>query len=240
MKDVSGRDKTMSVVWDGKRPPSRGPKPTLSKAQIAHAAVRLADNAGLEAVTMQGLAREMRVSPMALYRYFASKADLVSWMIDSAGGPPPDFGGPSLPWQHRLKDWARRCLAIYREHPWFLEATSARSSLPGPNELSWMEAALEMLPESGLGPRELHDGFLTIISHVRGYATLQRGTGHHGVRGEWVDGLARLAQLHGARYQQMTDILRSHASTDDIDRAFEFGLRCILEGMSTRKRERAK
>lgn len=115
------------------------------------------------------------------YRYFPSKADLVALMIDSAGESPLHLGKPSLPWSTRLKEWARRCLAIYRDHPWFLEATSARQTLMGPNELSWMETALEMLPESGLGSKERHHAFLTIIGHVRGHATFQHIEKHNGL-----------------------------------------------------------
>lgn len=70
---------------------------------------------------------------MALYRYFPSKADLLELMIDSAGGSATNFGKLSLPWNVRLKKWARCCLAIYPNHPWFMQATSARQSLMGPN-----------------------------------------------------------------------------------------------------------
>src|SRR5271155_2714090 len=104
----------VNLAWGRKPAPSRGPKPALSAVEIARAAIQLADVEGLEAVTMQRLAREVGVTTMALYRYFPSKADLVDRMIDSASDAPANFGKPSLPWNARLKKWARRCLAIYR------------------------------------------------------------------------------------------------------------------------------
>ena len=69
---------------------------------------------------MQRVAREVGVTTMALYRYFPGKADLLDRMIDSASDSPANFGKPSLSWNVRLKKWTRRCLAIYRNHPWFL------------------------------------------------------------------------------------------------------------------------
>src|SRR5580658_6302347 len=169
-RDVGGAN----LAWGKKPAPSRGPKRTRSTGQIARTAIRLADEDGLAAVTMQRVAREVGLTTMALYRYFPAKTDLVALMIDSTSDSPLQFGKPSLPWNTRLKEWARHCLAIYRDHPWFLEATSARQSIIGPNELSWMEAALAMLAESGLGPKERHHAFLAIIGHVRGHATFQQ------------------------------------------------------------------
>ena len=168
------RSAVANLAWGKKPAPSRGPKPTLSSDHIARVAIRLADAEGLSAVTMQRLARKVGLTTMALYRYFPAKADLIALMVDSASDWPIHFGKPSLPWNTRLKEWAHRCLAIYSEHPWFLEATSSREGVMGPNELSWLEAALAMLAESGLGPKEQHHAFLAIIGHVRGHATFQQ------------------------------------------------------------------
>ena len=55
----------------------------------------------------------------------------------------------------------------------------------GPNELSWMEAALAMLAESGLSPKERHHAFLAIIGHVRGHATFQQIGTRASSRKEW-------------------------------------------------------
>ena len=168
------------------------------------------------------------------YRYFPSKADLVALMIDSAGESPLHLGKPSLPWSTRLKEWARRCLAIYRDHPWFLEATSARQTLMGPNELSWMETALEMLPESGLGSKERHHAFLTIIGHVRGHATFQHIEKHNGVGTEWIQELAQLLQAEADRYPILLEVVRSGAFGENLSGTFEFGLDCVLEGINAR------
>ena len=129
----------VNLAWERKPAPSRGPKPTQSAEELARVAIQVADAEGLEAVTMQRVAQEAGVATMGLYRYFPSKADLLSLMIDSVSESTPRFGKSSLPWNVRLKEWARRCSSIYRDHPWFLEATTVRESFMGPNELFWME-----------------------------------------------------------------------------------------------------
>jgi AcrR family transcriptional regulator len=196
-----------ALAWDKKPGPSRGPKPTLSTGQIARTAIRLADEDGLAAVTMQRVACEVGLTTMALYRYFPSKTDLVALMIDSASNAPLHFGNPSQPWSTRLKEWARCCLSIYRDHPWFLEATSARQRIIGPNELSWMEAALAMLVESGLGPKERHHAFLAIIGHVRGHATFQQIGTRLGSGKEWGRELVHMLQSEASRYPVLLDVV---------------------------------
>lgn len=229
-----------NVAWTGKPQPSRGPKPTLSTDQIARAAIRLADAEGLPAVTMQRVAREVGVTTMALYRYFPGKADLVALMIDSASDSSLQFGKPSQPWSTRLKEWARRCLDIYRNHPWFLEATSARLSVMGPNELSWMEAALAMLAESGLGSEDRHHAFLAIIGHVRGHATFQPIGPRTRAGKEWARELGQLLQSEANRYPILLDAIRSGAFSQNVNSAFEFGLDCILDGISARASRRSR
>lgn len=220
-----------NLAWGKKPVPRRGPKPTLSTGQIARTAIRLADEDGLAAVTMQRVSSEIGLTTMALYRYFPTKADLIALMIDSASDSPLHFGKPSLPWSTRLKEWAHRCLSIYREHPWFLEATSARQSIIGPNELSWMEAALAMLAESGLGPKERHHAFIAIVGHVRGHATFQQIGASRGTGKEWGRELVRMLQSEASRYPILLDIVRSGAFTENVDGAFEFGLDCIFDGI---------
>jgi AcrR family transcriptional regulator len=229
-----------NLAWGKKSSPGRGPKPTLSTGQIARTAIRLADKDGLAGVTMQKVARELGLTTMALYRYFLAKTDLVALMIDSASDSSLDFGKPSLPWSTRLKEWARRCLAIYRDHPWFLEATSARQSIIGPNELSWMEAALAMLAESGLGSKERHHAFLVIIGHVRGHATFQQIGTRRGAGKEWGRELVHVLQSEAGRYPILLDVVRSGAFTENVDGAFEFGLDCILDGIRTRASSRSR
>ena len=229
-----------NVAWGGKPLPSRGPKPTLSTDQIARSAIRLADAEGLAAITMQRVAREVGVTTMALYRYFSGRADLVALMIDSASDSPLHIGKAALPWYTRLKKWASGCLAIYRNHPWFLEATSARPTVMGPNELSWMEAALAMLAESGLGPEDRHHAFLAVIGHVRGHATFQQIGKRTSAGREWVRELTQLLQSEADRYPILLAAVRTGAFRQNVDGAFDFGLDCILDGIRARASRRSR
>jgi AcrR family transcriptional regulator len=230
---------SQSFVWSRKRAPTRGPKPGLTTNEIAHAAIRIADTEGLAAVTMQRLARHLGVTTMALYRYFPGKAELLALMIESAGGPDPRFGKPSAPWHARLRVWARRCAAIYRDHPWFLEATTLRQTVMGPNELSWMEAALAMLAEAGLPPKERYYAFLAIIGLIRGHATFEQIKKRQQSPRKWARGLGKLLRTKGDQFSALQETLESGALAANPRESFEYALTCILDGISPTSRARA-
>jgi AcrR family transcriptional regulator len=202
--------------------------------QIARVAIRIADAEGLKAVTMQRVAREVGVTTMALYRYFPSKADLLDMMIDWAGDPSVKFGKSSLSWDVRLKKWAWCCLSIYRNHRWFLEATSVRHSPMGPNELTWMEAALATLAESGIAPKDEYHAFLTLIAHVRGHATFQPVGKHSKFDREWIHHLTQVLEPEAHRYPTLMRALDSEMFFENPDAAFDFGLDCIVHGIRAR------
>ena len=180
---------------------------------------------------MQRVAREVGLTTMALYRYFPGKAEVVALMIDSVADSSLQFGKPSLPWSTRLKEWAHCCLAIYRDHRWFLEATTARQTPLGPNELAWMEAALAMLAESGLKSKKRHHAFFTIIGHVRGHASFQHASRSSAAGKKWMSEFAQTLQQEPNRYPALLDVLCSGAFSESISGAFDFGLDCILDGI---------
>ena len=235
MKTIANQQ-TVPRSRRAKPAPKRGPKPSHSPAEIASAAIRIADKEGLEAVTMQRVAREVGLTTMALYRYFPGKAELMAIMIDSSGEPSPRFEDSSLPWKERLRTWARRCAVIYRNHPWFLEATTIRRTLMGPNELSWMEAALQMLTHAGLSPNEAYHAFLAVIGHIRAHAMFERMKSRTASPRNWIRDLSRLLSAEGGKYSALQAVLDSGAFTEGSGKAFEEGLAWILEGISASRR----
>jgi AcrR family transcriptional regulator len=234
---MSAKRSSANLAWEKKPPPTRGPQPALSTTQIARTAIQVADVEGLESITMQRVARELGVTTMALYRYFPGKADLLDLMIDSVSDSATSFGKSSVAWSARLKTWATRCLAIYRDHPWFLEATSVRRSIMGPNELSWMEAALKILAESGLAPRDRHPAFLALVGHVRGHATFQQMRKYNESPETWIRDLLRALKSQADRFPASLAALDSGAFSKGSTRSFDFGLDCLIEGINARVRK---
>ncbi len=70
----------LDLLWGRREPGKRGPRPGLSADAIVTAAMQVADAEGLEAITMARVAAKLGFTPMALYRYVASKDELLQLM----------------------------------------------------------------------------------------------------------------------------------------------------------------
>ena len=104
-----------------------GPKPALSLERIVAAAVELADEGGIAALSMGRLAEKLGFTTMSLYRYVASKDELLLLLLDAGiGEPPPDPGGS---WRDRAGAWCRDLTAVYRRHLESLHEHGARATL---------------------------------------------------------------------------------------------------------------
>jgi AcrR family transcriptional regulator len=142
-------------IWMRPERSARGPAPEHSRAEIASAAVTLADASGLGAVTMRSAAAAIGTAPASLYRYVATRDELVELMADQVHGEfsyhRPGSGQPVAD----LLGLARQGRAMYHRHPWLLDL-SATGDLPGPNAVAFIEHALAALAGTDLtGPAKL-------------------------------------------------------------------------------------
>jgi AcrR family transcriptional regulator len=142
-------------IWTRPERSARGPVPEHSRAEIAAAAVRLADARGLGAVTMRSAAAAVATAPASLYRYVATRDELVELMADQVygeiTGPRPGPGDPVA----GLLRLGRQSRAVYHRHPWLLDVP-ATGNLPGPNAVAFIELALAALATVDLtGPEKL-------------------------------------------------------------------------------------
>ncbi|WP_306366957.1 TetR/AcrR family transcriptional regulator [Nocardiopsis sp. CC223A] len=145
-------------------PARRGPKPRLSREAVVRAAIGVADAEGIEAVSMQRVARELGYTTMSLYRHVDSKEDMLVLMLDTATDGVPPAPREDGDWRAGLEEWCNGALEMHRAHPWSVfVAFSAPPS--GPNGLRWMEAGLRELVASGLDVGESLQ-MLTILSAV--------------------------------------------------------------------------
>jgi AcrR family transcriptional regulator len=88
----------------------------IGRAAILEAALNIADDQGLDAVTMHAVARRLQVTPMALYRHVASKAALLDGLVEALLTEFP-LPARELPWDERLTALASGIRATARRHP---------------------------------------------------------------------------------------------------------------------------
>lgn len=227
--------RTLELLWDTGRRPSRGPKPALTLDRIVEAAVRLADTEGLEGLSMRRVAAELGTGTMSLYRYVPGKGELLDLMLDRVQRPSENPADPGAGWRGALEALARATLALYRRHPWLLQVNQSRPIL-GPSALDGMEKVLTLIRPMGLSDPELVSAIIMIDGYVVGAARSQlyeqeaeRRTGLTDAE-FWQAQVPMLEKaMASGRYPVMAS-LSEDAFGRDFDH-FEFGLQRILDGL---------
>ncbi|MCX5166658.1 TetR/AcrR family transcriptional regulator C-terminal domain-containing protein [Streptomyces antibioticus] len=129
------------TVWDRPEPPTR-PVP-LDRERIVAAAVALADEGGLDAVSLRKVAARLNAGPMRLYGYIATKEELFDLMLDEVYAEilPEERPGD---WREALGTLAHRTRQAALRHEWLADLLGGRPAL-GPNGLAVAEATLSAL-----------------------------------------------------------------------------------------------
>jgi AcrR family transcriptional regulator len=94
-----------------------GRNPQISREAVLAAALRLADEQGLEAVTMHAVAKALHVTPMALYRHVDDKNALLDGLVELLLTEYPSAGATDIPWDERLIALATGIRDTARRHP---------------------------------------------------------------------------------------------------------------------------
>jgi AcrR family transcriptional regulator len=143
----------LDLLWGRRERGKRGPRPGLSAQAIVDAAVRIADAEGLEAISMARVAAELKFTTMSLYRYVASKDELLQLMFNASA-----FGAESIvlegdDWRSRLRSWAIIQRDMLDLHPWITQMPMAAPPV-APNSLHFVERALAAMDGTGLTDSE--------------------------------------------------------------------------------------
>lgn len=139
----------------------------LSRERILETAVALADEAGIEAVSMRNLADRLDVVPMALYKHVANKEELLDGMVDlivSEIEPPID----DADWKRALR---RRILSArdsLLRHPWASTVIESRKS-PTPVVLDYMNSIAGSFLAGGFSPALAHQVMHALGSRMWGF-----------------------------------------------------------------------
>jgi AcrR family transcriptional regulator len=233
-------------LWGLDRGPRPGQRPSLDVRTVATTAAAIADERGLDGVSMSRVASELGVTTMALYRYVDSKDELLEVMLEVAVGDPPPLD-PELDWQEGLRAWATSLRQIYRDHPWSLDVPV--SAIPrGPHQLAWLEQGLAALRQAGLEPGERIAAVMLVMVYVRGQATLERQAAPDVTAAGAASDFGALLRevLDPERYPELAemaheDIWDEPESPDEgMEDEYAFGLERVLDGLELHVRRRRR
>ena len=213
------------------RQPRRIP---LSRERILRAAVSLADAAGIESLTMRGLASQLQVEAMSLYNHVANKDDLLDGVIDLVASEieEPDAG---VDWRTATRRRAVSAHDALLRHPWASILWASRTNV-GPARMRHLDGMLRGLREAGFPPGVLDIGFHTLENHIVGHA-LQLSSFPFDAEDLPAMSARYLEDFPEHKYPDLAAHIRHHMEeTDDEVSSFEFGLDAILDALERTRR----
>jgi AcrR family transcriptional regulator len=204
----------------------------LSRERVLRAAVDLADESGIESLTMRKLGESLAVEAMSLYNHVANKTDLLDGMIDLVFG---EIELPSTGWKPAMRARAVSARAALSRHRWAIGLMESRST-PGPATLRHHDSVIGCLRDAGFPMALVAHAYSVLDSFIYGFALQEAGLPFES--GEETAGLAEmiLAGLPPEEYPNLRAFTADHVLQPGYDygKEFEFGLDLILDGLERR------
>ena len=240
MSDQNPLAKSLELLWEGLPEPERGPRPKLTLQQVVQAGIRLADEEGLEALSMRKLAQRLGVGTMSLYRYVPAKNELLDLMLDAVVGPSQErISAVDRGWREFLSTAAREARVLYLAHSWMLQANWSRPVL-GPNSLADVELSMKGIADVQLNDQQKMDVITAVESFVMGSARQEILWAHaateSGITDEefWTHQLPTLTRAMESGDFPMMAQMNEDTFDSSWEESFEFGLELLLDGLEVR------
>ncbi|MFJ3037216.1 MULTISPECIES: TetR/AcrR family transcriptional regulator [Streptomyces] len=215
--------------------PARGRPARLDRARTVQTALDLLDESGLDALTMRRLADAMGVQAGALYRYFATKQNLLTAMAEQMVGGVAGASGPAGDgdWSEEvayLTRALRTALLAHRDGARVYAGTHAT----GPNTLGFADSLVGVLRAAGFGDDAAARALYSLVNFTVGHTLEEQAALQPGDR-EPADAGALHEAVAAGKYPHLAATLPVLTSTD-FAAHFEFGLRLLLDGLHAVRR----
>ena len=203
----------------------------LSRDRVLRGAVAVADEAGIGALTMRSLARQLGVKPMSVYHYVANKDEILDGIVDLV------FSEIELPsahgdWQLEMRRRAISARGVLRRHPWAIGLLESRTS-PGPATLRHHDATIGALRGAGFSVAMTAHAYALLDSYVYGFALQEASLPFSSENViEVAEPMAQ--QISADKYPHFAEMAAELILQPgyDFGHEFEFGLGVILDALT--------
>jgi TetR/AcrR family tetracycline transcriptional repressor len=214
----------------------------LTRLTVIEKALELADEEGLETVTIRRLAQELGVTPMALYWHFKNKELLLHAVADHVlAEVTPDFD-PASPWNVRLRAMVEALVRVLRRHPSMVGVFPLIYKEQVSSFTLATETALTLLSQAGF---TLEEGFLISSHLLHGVLALvgdEPGCPRTLTPSEAVEWRRQkrlaLESLPQDRFPNMVAFGKTFEAEPDVEHYYAFGLDLLLSGIEAMAAQR--
>jgi AcrR family transcriptional regulator len=205
----------------------------LSRERVLRAAVELADEHGLRALTMRRLAEELGAEAMSLYYHVAKKEDVLDGIVDVVAGEINDAVGrvePSPDWKAAVRERILAARQVFLRHRWAPELFETRSST-STEVLRYYDALVGLMREGGFSYDLVHHALHALGSRALGFSQELFDPSAGESADVPVDLIWQLPNLVGMLTEIAHEDPHSTLGWCDDQAEFEFGLDVILDGL---------
>jgi DNA-binding transcriptional regulator YhcF (GntR family) len=210
----------------------------LTAARIVEGAIRVADEEGLDALSLRAVASKVGAPVMSLYRHVRSKDDLLRLMTDAALAREPLPAAPPKGWRAQLEVAARAEWCVFRQHPWLARVVNLTRPEPLPSAISFADWVFRALEETRLSAGEKMRMHVLLHSYVQGLAVNveaeANAAGETGMSNEeWMhqrgEAFSRMAA--SGKYPAFARVVGELGDFEiEFESLFEHGLKTMLDG----------
>ncbi|HEX4397996.1 MAG TPA: TetR/AcrR family transcriptional regulator [Trebonia sp.] len=207
---------------------------------MLRAAVRVADEGGIEAVTMRRLADELGAEAMSLYYHVANKEDILDGMIDVIAGEINEaverLAGPASgsAWKSAARQRILTARQVLLRHPWAPPVFETRTTA-SPQILRYFDGLLALMRDGDFSWDLVHHALHALGSRAFGFSQ-EMFTPAAGPADD-MDPVAAAAMA--AQFPNLAGMLADIVHDDpdstlgwcDDQEEFEFGLDIVLDGL---------
>lgn len=206
----------------------------LTRQRVLRAAVELADQIGIDSLSMRRLAEELGVVPMALYKHVANKEELLDGMVDVVVGEidPPPSGDTD--WKSSVRQRILSARQSLLHHRWASGVIESRAN-PSAVLLAYIDSMIGMFRAGGFSADLTHHVLHTMGSRLYGFTqevfddspSLDPTSTAMLIR-EMEGKYPHIAEMVGVVYHDQTSVLGGGC---DDQFEFEFALDLLLNGL---------
>lgn len=207
--------------------------------RIVTAAISIADAEGTDSLTMRRISHTVQMSPAVLKRLSPNRDALLAEMMNRALQE-WDPGKQDGSWRENLISGHRGLWRVFRRHPWLAPRLSVTRPQLVPAALVFAEWAIRTLTQAGIAPEDSLETHILLFTQARGTAILLEPEAEaESVTGidadTWIDGhMDRLEELSTTANHALLKSLIGSGYALDLDRAYERGLRLMVDGIASR------
>lgn len=216
---------------------SAQPRVPLSRDRVLRAAVALADQGGVESLSMRKIAQELGVVPMALYKHLSNKDEMLDGMVDVVMGEINDVVSEidvrSGDWKTTMRQRVLSAREILLRHPWAPRLMESRTNV-SPAMLRYFDSLIGLLREAGFSIDLTHHAMHALGSRAVGF-TQELYDDSEELDS---DAMAMFLRQMAGEYPHITEMVTEISHDDDTTLGwcddqveFEFALDLILGGL---------